>query len=140
MIDPCLPAGRVIRRLYFRISFEKAVICFISNLSSIVLRSNNPCLPPGREKLKCVYLFCTPYNWKSLTFCRRTCAKKSVSRKHLHKFYHNEHFNTSYSSSDLFSCRNNCNGSAEFVYSDRTLVTLSLEILWNYNNCSWIFA
>ena len=28
--------------------------------------------PAGREKLKCIYLFPTTYNWKSLTFCTRT--------------------------------------------------------------------
>ena len=33
------------------------------------------------EKLKCVYLFCTTYNWKSLTFCTRTCVKQRVVGK-----------------------------------------------------------
>jgi len=32
----------------------------------------------GREKLKCVYLFCTTYNWKSLTFYASICVKQSV--------------------------------------------------------------
>ena len=31
-------------------------------------------------KLKCIYLFCTTYNWKSLTFCTRTCVKQRVKR------------------------------------------------------------
>ena len=35
------------------------------------------------KKLKCVYLFYTTYNWKSLTFCARTCAKLSVVCNHL---------------------------------------------------------
>src|SRR6188508_2862062 len=29
------------------------------------------------EKLKCVFLFCTTYNWKSLTFCTRTFIDQS---------------------------------------------------------------
>jgi hypothetical protein len=36
--------------------------------------------------LKCVYLFCTVYNWKSLTFCTRTIVKQSISYRN--KNYH----------------------------------------------------
>ena len=40
-------------------------------------------LPPriGKNinvKLKRIYLFSTTYNWKSLTFCARTCVKQSA--------------------------------------------------------------
>ena len=31
------------------------------------------------EKLKCGYLFCTTYNWKSLTFCTRTCVEQVLA-------------------------------------------------------------
>jgi len=56
------------------------------------------------------------------------------------KVYNHEHFNTSYSSSNLFSYRINCDDTTQFICSNRTLVTFSLEIHWNYSNCSWIFS
>jgi hypothetical protein len=33
------------------------------------------------EQLKCVYLFCITYNWKSLTFCTITWVKQRVIKQ-----------------------------------------------------------
>ena len=63
-------------------NFYAVVGVLITNSSSIVFRTNNPCrpcLPTGmRQAGKIEMHFCTACIWKSVTFYTRTCVKQSV--------------------------------------------------------------